>query len=136
MENTNEEKPSIMDDERFVQFMESRDDKLVEFITDQLGGIKEEIGGIHEKIGGLKQDVSELKHDVSELKQDVGELKQDMRNVKTTMITKSYLDDKIADLRVENNEKVYETANILKEKKVFDDKDIMRVKKAGVVVVK
>lgn len=35
----------------------------------------------------------------TELKQDVTELKQDMIMVKATMVTKDYLDDKLADLR-------------------------------------
>ncbi|MFH0780074.1 MAG: hypothetical protein V1928_04450 [Parcubacteria group bacterium] len=40
----------------------------------------------------IESDVSELKHDVSDLKTDVTE-------IRSKMVTKEYLDDKLADLR-------------------------------------
>lgn len=45
------------------------------------------------------EEFTELKQEFTELKQDVTELKQDMIMVKATMVTKDYLDDKLADLR-------------------------------------
>ncbi|HRY60348.1 MAG TPA: hypothetical protein P5096_03135 [Patescibacteria group bacterium] len=106
MGNTDEQKDSIMDDEKFINFMESRDEKLVDFLTTKFGAID----GRFEKIEGR------------------------LDRIETTMVTKSFLTDVMANFRVETNEKVYKTVEILKEKKVFDDKDIKRVKEAGVAV--
>ncbi|MCX6744813.1 MAG: hypothetical protein NTX82_04790 [Candidatus Parcubacteria bacterium] len=61
---------------------------------------KEEIlQAINEFAGHTEKRFDRLEKDVTELKSDVTELKSDMTLVKATMVTKDYLDDKLADLR-------------------------------------
>jgi len=52
-------------------------------------------------VSSLKTDVSSLKTDVSSLKTDVSSLKTDVSYLKSQMVTKDYLDRKVADLRGE-----------------------------------
>jgi esterase/lipase len=52
---------------------------------EQFTEIRQEIGVVKQEIGGIKQEVSGIK-------QDVGQ-------IKATMVTKAYLDDKLADTR-------------------------------------
>lgn len=70
----------------------------------------------------IESDVSELKHDVSELKTEVTE-------IRSKMVTKEYLDDKLADFRCERtvslrkeNEKVEKIVNTLRDENVFSEK--------------
>ena len=104
MDNTNKKKDSIMDDEGFVGF--------VNFVTDQFGNIDE-------------------KFEVVE--KDIKEMKNRLQNVQTTMVTKSFLTDKLIDLKVELSEKIDTSSRILKEKKVFNEQDVLRVKEARVL---
>lgn len=45
------------------------------------------------------KDNAVMRDEFLELKNDVSELKKDMVSVKATMVTKDYLDDKLADLK-------------------------------------
>lgn len=54
---------------------------------------------ILEAISLLAEQVQGIADDVGTLKSDVGTLKSDMAKVKATMVTKSYLDEKLSDLR-------------------------------------
>ena len=65
---------------------------------DEFKELKDEVCGLKNDVNGLKQDVSGLKNDVSGLKNDVNGLKQDVRHIQNVMVTKDYLDDKLADL--------------------------------------
>lgn len=60
---------------------------LEQNITPQFDAIHEEIGGIKGEIGGLKGEI-------------VG-IKTRLTKIEATMVTKDYLDDKLADLRGE-----------------------------------
>ncbi len=103
MEEEKNKKFSIMDDEKFM-----------EFLTDNFGEIKNRL--------------EDVESDVSELKTDVGILK-------TTMVTKSYLDKKIADLKGDfvinlkkEDEKVEKITDKLGNKKIFSSKDVEEIK--------
>ena len=110
MDNTNEKKNSIMDDEGFVGF--------VNFVTEQFSGIREEI-----------------KESSNKLATRIDNLENEVNIIKTTMVTKSFLTDKMADFKVETDGKIDTTIDILKEKKIFDDEDVMRIKKPHAVPV-
>ena len=66
---------------------------------DILDAINDFASHVDGELSGLKSDVSGLKTNVSGLKSDVSCLKSDIATIKATMVTKSYLDDKLADLR-------------------------------------
>ena len=46
-----------------------------------------------------KKEFDEAQKDREGIKKDVGTLKKDVTKIRATMVTKSYLDDKVADLR-------------------------------------
>lgn len=69
----------------------------------QLGEIKQDIRVLKQDVSVLKQDVSilkqdvaVLKQDVSILKQDVSVLKQDVLGIHATMVTKDYMEGRLA----------------------------------------
>src|SRR3989304_1469369 len=61
--------------------------------------LESEIGTVKTDVSTLKTDVSTLKTDVSTLKTDVSTLRSEVGIIKSEMVTKDYLDDKLADLR-------------------------------------
>ena len=86
----------------------------------QLGEIKAEIGGIKTEIGGIKTEI--------------GGIKTDIKSMKTEMVTKSYLDDKLSDLRGDltvlmrkEDTKLKALVDILTEKKVLSIEETHRI---------
>lgn len=86
-------------------------------IADEFSSLHEDITEIKTDVKQLKTDVVQLKADVSNLKVDVGQIKTDVKELqvemkevkfevgylKNNMVTKSYLDDKMADLASDIN---------------------------------
>ncbi len=78
----------------------------------------------------LKQEVSKIKTDLTSVKTDLTSVKTDLTSVKATMVTKDYLDEKLADLRgdlvvLTRNEdtKLKVLIKILKNKKIITNSD-------------
>lgn len=109
-------------------------------VNHQIGEIKTDISKLKTDVSGLKADVSELKIDVSglkadvsglkaeidEMKQDISSNRNDMQSIKSTMVTKDYLDEKISDLRGDlvvmirkEDNKVHWLGNMMKKKKII-----------------
>jgi len=65
----------------------------------EMSGLVEAVGLLAEQMQEVRTDVGDLKTDVGSLKTDVGDLKTDVGYLKSQMVTKSYLDDKLANLR-------------------------------------
>ena len=76
------------------------DTKLDEKLDTRLGEVLEAVNkgfsGVQEQIHGVSQDVAGLKQDVAGLKQSVDGLDRRVTKIEATMVTKSYLDDKLA----------------------------------------
>jgi len=66
-------------------------------VLEAISLLADQMQDMHVDIVGMKGDISSLKSDVACLKTDVTCLKTDMKTVKATMVTKDYLDDKLAD---------------------------------------
>jgi hypothetical protein len=84
--------------------MEYMQDKAKQEILEAIGILATDVSGLKadrreilEAVGLLAEQVEDIRTDVSTLKSDVSGLKKDMTTVKATMVTKSYLDDKLAD---------------------------------------
>jgi chromosome segregation ATPase len=60
---------------------------------------EEQFAEIKQEIGGIKQEIGVIKQEIGGIKQEIGGIKQDVTQIKATMVTKAYLDDKLADLR-------------------------------------
>ena len=66
-----------------------------------ISGLKTDVGNMKTDISGLKTDVGNMKTDISGLKTDVTGLKADVIDIRSTMVTKDYLDERLHEL--ENN---------------------------------
>jgi hypothetical protein len=60
--------------------------------------ILEAIGLLADQMQEMRFDITGIKNDVGGLKFDVSNLKTEIARIKATMVTKDYLDDKLADL--------------------------------------
>jgi len=112
--------------------------------NEDLKKIKEEIASVIEdninpqfdelrdKIGVISDNVGSLKSDVSSLKSEIG-------YVKSQMVTKSYLDDKLADLSGDTiiklkkeDAKVNRLIEMMGGKKMLDEKEIKELEEIKV----
>ncbi|MBI5654085.1 hypothetical protein HZC53_00295 [Candidatus Uhrbacteria bacterium] len=75
------------------------EDEAKHEILEAISLLADQVQDLSNDLGGVKSDVSSLKSDVSSLKSDVSSLKSDVTMIKATMVTKSYLDDKLGDLK-------------------------------------
>lgn len=96
--------------------------------------IDERFSQVDGRLSHLENDVTELKGDVMELKGDMTELKGDVGLVRTAMVTKNYLDDKLADLRGDlvvlmrkEDKKVQSLVELLHSKKVISEEEAKRI---------
>ena len=81
-----------------------------------------------------KEEFDGLKGEVSGLKGEVSEMNKRLTRVETTMVTKDYLDEKIADLRGDlvvmmrkEDTKLKTLVGVLHEKKVIDSGDVKKI---------
>jgi len=93
--------------------------------------IHKEFKNVNKELGSLKKDVGGLKKDVGGLKKDVGGLKKDVGGLKQRMVTKNYLDEKMADLRGDlvvmmrkEDNKMRKLVDILKQRELISKKDV------------
>jgi predicted nuclease with TOPRIM domain len=100
----------------------------------EVSGLKGEVSGLKGEVSGLKGEVSGLKGEVSGLKGEVSEMNKRLTRVETTMVTKDYLDEKIADLRGDlvvmmrkEDTKLKTLVGVLHEKKVIDSGDVKKI---------
>ena len=61
------------------------DSQKLDYLIEQMTGVKAEITEIKEDIAGLKEDVAGLKEDVAGLKEDVAVLKEDVAGLQERM---------------------------------------------------
>ena len=86
----------------------------------------------------LREFSTNVDHRFATLEFDVATLKSEMAIVKTTMVTKDYLDEKIVDLRGDlmlflrkEDQKVNTVVDVLHVRKVISENDAARVFSAG-----
>lgn len=77
--------------------MEHVESNTLEAIQDLAQSMDERFDHVEEDITTLKSDIAGLKSDASGLKSDVSGLKSDVVYLKMNMVTKAYLDEKLAD---------------------------------------
>lgn len=77
-----------------------------------------------------EEEFADVKHEMGVIKQDVNCLKQDVNQIKASIVTKAYLDDKLADLRGDltnydrkQDKKVDFLARTLERKKLLTTKE-------------
>lgn len=84
-------------------------DDIMEFLEDNMV-MRGEFGELKGEVEGLKGEFGELKGEVKGLRTEFNEFRSDvskrLTRVEATMVTKSYLDDKLADLKGDLIEKM------------------------------
>ena len=95
--------------------------------------IGEEMGKVIEQ--NITPVLDEMRKDLDEVKTDLSEVKTDLNKVKMSMVTKSYLDDKLADLEGnlvtklrKEDEKMNRLIDVLHEKSVLSEQDVEQLK--------
>jgi len=111
-------------------------EELASVIEDNINPQFDELRG---KIGVISDDVGNLKNNVSNLKNDVGNIKGEISYIKSQMVTKSYLDDKLADLSGDTiiklkkeDAKVNRLIEMMGGKKMLDEKEIKELEEIKV----
>jgi|SRR3989338_4445547 len=74
-------------------------EELARMTKSGFDAVDKRFDAVESRLDRVETDVSQLKSDVSQLKSDVSQLKSDVGYLKSQMVTKEYLDDKLADLR-------------------------------------
>lgn len=89
-----------------------------------------QISRIDNTMTKMQSDMNEMKSDMVEMKTGMVTMKSDITTIKSTMVTKSYLDDKIADVKGElittirkEDTKVKTVVEKLVTKKIFSNQD-------------
>jgi predicted nucleic acid-binding Zn-ribbon protein len=96
----------------------------------EITGIKGEISGIKTKISGIDVEISGIKGEITGIKDEISEINGKL----VTVVTKSYLDEKLVDLsgdlviltRKEDN-KLKALVGVLKEKAVLTSRDVKKI---------
>ena len=103
--------------------------------TVALDQVKADLSGVKDDLSGVKDDLNGVKADLNGVKADLKEVKQQANRIEATMVTKSYLDDKLADLngnlivkmrKLDGHLALLE--DILKARAVLSDADVARVR--------
>lgn len=73
--------------------------KLELFKNEILEAIHTFAGSVDERFNKVDQRFDKIEFEMGSMKQEMGSMKQEMGSMKAQMVTKDYLDDKLADLR-------------------------------------
>ena len=73
------------------------DEKDLQLIGVELGKVLEH--NIMPQLDMIHEDIKGIKTEITEMKGEIGGIKSDIIGIKSSMVTKSYLDDKLADLK-------------------------------------
>ena len=78
----------------------------------------------------MKTDINGMKTDMNGMKTDMNGMKADINGIKALMVTKDYLDDKLADLRGDlvilmrkEDTKVTKLIEVLQKKQILNDQE-------------
>ena len=89
---------------------------------------------MEKRLQNIESNIGTLKSDVGTLKSDVGTLKSDVGYLTSNMVTKDYLDEKLADLRGDfvvltrkEDQKLKQLVEILRSKNVLDDSEVKKL---------
>lgn len=103
-------------------------------INNDILEIKKDIRDILDTVNAFanhtEEQFAEIRQEIGGIKQEIGGIKQDITQIKATMVTKAYLDDKLADMRGDltiydrkQDKKVDFLARTLESKKVLTAKE-------------
>lgn len=109
------------------------EEKDIQKIGEEMGKVIEH--NIMPVLDDMRKDLDEVKIDLSEVKIDLSEVKTDLNKVKMSMVTKSYLDDKLADLEGnlvtklrKEDEKMNRLIDVLHDKSILSEQDVEQLR--------
>ena len=82
-----------------VQTMSTDIDTSLNIIDRRLTRLEVDLSSVKGDLGSVKGDLGSVKGDLASVKTDLLSAKGDLSSVKSQMVTKDYLDNKLADLR-------------------------------------
>ena len=89
---------------------------------------------VHAFADYTEKEFNSLKNDNKEMKSDIVEMKSDISTLRNQMVTKDYLDEKLADQRGDlilltrkEDKKVMALVDVLKQRKLIDDADVKKI---------
>jgi len=106
------------------------DDTAKQDILDAIGAFAEQVDlkfeQIDRRFDKVEAELGSMKSELGSMKSELGSLKSEIGMIKATMVTKSYLDDKLADLKGDmvsmlrkEDQKVNRLLGILAEKRLL-----------------
>ena len=113
-------------------------DQRFEHVEKRLDNVEERFEYVAKRLDNVASDILGVKSDLEEVKDDAREIKGDAGYVKTSIVTKEYLDDKIADARGDlmlaiktGDRKTHKLVKILNRRKIItktETEDILKIK--------
>ncbi|MEN9558192.1 MAG: hypothetical protein RL141_561 [Candidatus Parcubacteria bacterium] len=103
-------------------------------VDEQFGKVNEEIASIKGDITGIKGEMTGMKGEASSMKGEMAGIKQELVAMRSVMVTKDYLDDKMADLRGDlvtlvrkEDRKLAAVVEELVKRSIFDEPTARRI---------
>ncbi|MFA5130017.1 MAG: hypothetical protein WC477_03810 [Patescibacteria group bacterium] len=82
--------------------MENNDkQEILEAIQAFAEQVDHRLNNLESDVGTMKSDMGTMKSDMGTMKSEMGSMKFEITSIKSQMVTKDYLDDKLADLKSE-----------------------------------
>jgi predicted nucleic acid-binding Zn-ribbon protein len=92
--------------------------------------LESDMSSVKSEMSSMKSEMSSVKSDVISIKSEMSSMKSEIKSIKSQMVTKDYLDDKLADLHGDlvvlarkEDKKLLSLVHILKNKKVISEAD-------------
>lgn len=110
----------------------------VDSLTEGVHGLTEDVQGTTEAVGVLAENIQEVSDRTERIETRLGNVETRVGKIETSMVTKSYLDDKLADLKGDmisvlrkEDKKTNHLINILAHKRILsvaESKDALSIK--------
>ncbi len=108
--------------------------EILEAIHAFSGDVDKKIDSLDEKVGKLDKKIGKLDEKVGSLDEKVDNLNDEFLKLQTRVVTKDYLDEKMADLRGDlvvmmrkEDNKFQKLVEIMQNKKLLDDTEVEKI---------
>ena len=102
--------------------------QLYEYLNNAFGNVQEQFNGVQEQFNDVQ---GSMETQFSEIRSGISDIRSDVVSIRSQMVTKSYLDDKLADLKGDlitltkkEDNKINRLVGILHDKSVLDRNDV------------
>ncbi|HAZ28247.1 MAG TPA: hypothetical protein DCY48_00510 [Candidatus Magasanikbacteria bacterium] len=113
-------------------FYMAKGGKMLETILETVLSLKETVSSLDKRVGSVEESVDFIKENA--VTRD--EFQEEIKGIRSVMVTKDYLDEKMADFRGDmvivmrkGDTKLRALVDILKHKRVLSEKDVTKLKR-------